>query len=47
MEKTESQTFKQNYRELDPASMALLRTIIELTVILFKQQTDPRNGGTS
>ena len=38
MEKTEAQTFRQEYHELDAASMALFRTIIDLTLILLKQQ---------
>jgi hypothetical protein len=49
MEKTEAQTFRQEYRELDAASMALFRTIIDLTLILPKQQntSETQKGGTS
>lgn len=43
MEKSEIQTFQQEYHELDAASMALFRSIIDLTVILIKQQTKPEN----
>jgi hypothetical protein len=49
MEKTEAQTFRQEYRELDAASMALFRTIIDLTLILLKQQspTESKKGAAS
>lgn len=38
MDNNEAKTFQQEYRELDAASMALFRTIIDLTVILLKQR---------
>ncbi len=49
MEKTEAQAFRQAYHELDAASMALFRTIIDLTLILLKQQntSETQKGGTS
>lgn len=49
MEKSEIQTFQQEYHELDAASMALFRTLLNLTVIMFQQcrQPDTEKGATS
>ena len=49
MNENEAQTFQNNYKELDPASMALFRTLLNLTVIMFEQcrQPDTKKGATS
>lgn len=48
MNEHEVQTFQSNYKELDPASMALFRTLLNLTVIMFQQcrQTEVAKGDT-
>lgn len=49
MNTNEAQTFQSSYKELDPASMALFRTLLNLTVIMFQQcrQPDTEKGATS
>ena len=49
MNTNEVQTFQSSYKELDPASMALFRTLLSLTVIMFQQcrQSDTEKGATS
>ena len=49
MNENEVQTFQRTYKELDPASMALFRTLLNLTVIMFQQCRQPEHekGGTS
>lgn len=40
-QRAEIRTFEQRYRELDASGAAVLRTIIELSVLLLKAQTPP------
>lgn len=39
--KSETQQFDRRYRELDASGAAVLRTIIELAVLLLKPQAAP------
>ena len=36
----ENQTFQKEYRELDAVGMAMFRAMLELTIALFRHQTE-------